>query len=178
MNLANEWSPGGEVRIAEEPEMRQVCWPDFLAAIDQAKTWSNETGTVLAWQGFAWMQGERDSTWPGMSAAYRAHLEDLLQQVRTLAEVHDLSAAIGLVTPRQIKEDLSGFRHAYREVVRDAQRSVVADDPHAVLIETDDLPQKPDNLHFTTLGSLVLGRRFMAGLLDRAQLALPFAGRG
>ncbi|GEM_PF-1942773 len=175
-NLANEWNPAGSVRMEEEPELREACWPRLLDAVEQAKTWAITQDLELHWQGFAWMQGERDSVWPGMSAAYETHMLDLLHSVRDLTNDAVLPAVIGLITPKTLMPSLDRYRHQYRERVRAAQRKIAADDPYASLVETDDLPQKADSLHFTTLGSLVLGQRMMAALLSKPEAALAFGG--
>lgn len=175
-NLANEWNPAGAVRLEEEPELRDACWPRLLQAIDHAKNWSETNKVRIDWQGFAWMQGERDAVWPGMSATYEKHLRELLASVRGLTGRPELLAAIGLISPRVLVPELDRFRHRYRERVRAAQREVASRDVHAFLIETDDLPQRADNLHFNTLGKLVLGQRMMAALLCKPKEALPFGG--
>ncbi len=176
MNLANEWNPSGSIRVEAEPELRSACWPHLLQAVQHARDWASAQQIHLDWQGFAWMQGERDSVWPGMSAAYESHLQQLLHSVRELTDRVELPAAIGLITPKTLLPSLDRYRHQYRERVRDAQRSVCAQDDQASLIETDDLPQKADNLHFTTLGSLALGQRFMASLLGQTEKVLGFGG--
>lgn len=175
-NLANEWNPAGSIRVADEPEQRDVCWPRLLQAVEHANAWAKAVGVHLNWSGFAWMQGERDSVWPGMSAAYKPHMKDLLYSVRELTSDAELPAVIGLITPKVLVPTLDRYRHQYRERVRDAQRKVAKEDTNTSLVETDDLPQKADNLHFNTLGSLVLGQRMMATLLGEPETALPFGG--
>ena len=112
------------------------------------------------------MQGERDSTQAQMAAAYETHLRELITRVRALSAQPELPMIIGRITPRTLNPDGRGFRHAHREVVRAAQISVAESDRYAAWVDCDDLPQKPDHLHFVTAGGLALGRRFAQKLMS------------
>ena len=161
-NLANQWSADGQPRAQADLDKENTCWALLLQAIDQAK----QVGGALNFRGFVWMQGERDSVHLCMAELYHQHLSELLQRVRTVTATAKLPAVIGRVTPRQMLEDGSRHRHAHREIVRNAQVSVAESDPYATWVDCDDLPQKPDNLHFITAGGLALGRRFADALLE------------
>ena len=156
-NLANEWSPTTAIRQPDEPEQRRLCFPDLQQALRLAQ---QQTDAPLEFCGFAWMQGERDSRSPGMTATYYRHLHELIEAVRALTETPDLPIAIGRITPRCRTDDGKAFRHTHRNLVRQAQEKYCQDHALATLVDTDDLPQRQDALHFNTAGCLELGRRF------------------
>ena len=162
-NLANEWSPTGDIRQKDEPLQRRHCYADLQQAIAHA-----EAASSLQYIGFAWMQGERDSREPGMTANYYQYLKELIAAVRTMTQTPHLRIAIGRITPRCLTEDGRQFQHTYRNQVRAAQELFCENDAASFLVDTDDLPQRQDALHFNTAGCLRLGRRFAEVLVDTA----------
>ncbi len=160
-NLQYDWNPDGVSR-SDEDTYRGPFYPRLTAAM--AEVASALAGEPFAFAALLWMQGERDSVFESMARAYEANLAGLVAAVRRDAGRADLPALIAQVAPRRYELAEERFFHAWRHLVWDAQRRFAAADPHAVYIETLDLPQC-DNLHFDTAGQLLLGRRFAQAYL-------------
>lgn len=155
-NLANEWSIDGRPRVNEDPDHNHPCWENFLKSFEIA---GKLTKKPLQFEGFFWMQGERDSTLPIMAKTYATHLQELFERVRELTQQPKLPIIIGRITPRQMNQEGTQHRHQFKEMVRQAQVDISESDPHAAWVDADDLPQRNDALHFSAPGSIALGRR-------------------
>lgn len=117
--------------------------------------------------GLLWMQGERDSVFAFMARKYAANLVRFIRHVRHDTASPGLPVIMGRISPRVYDMSRMVFQHVYRTVVQKAQDCVARSCRRVRLVQTDDLPQG-DNLHYTTGGQLVLGRRFA-----EAWLSLP-----
>ena len=146
------------------PLQRRHCFPDLKQALAHA-----QAAESLEIEAFFWMQGERDSRSASMTANYLKHLRELIDAVRELTGKPALPVIIGRITPRVMTEDGRAFRHTHRNKVRQAQETFCDEDSFARLVDTDDLPQRQDALHFNTPGCLELGRRFARAYLDAIQ---------
>ena len=156
-NLANDWSHNGERRSPADEHHGEpgCCWELFNKAIEAAEAAYEQ----LTFKAFVWMQGERDSTDIGMANDYGKHIKELINAVRERVATPNLPAIIGRVTPRVMNAEGYHAPHSHRNIVRAAQVAFAEEDDHATWIDADDLPQRPDNLHFITPGSLCFGRR-------------------
>jgi len=163
-NLRYDWNPDGVSR-GDEDAYRGPFYPRLTAAV--AAVASHLAGEPFHYEALLWMQGERDSVFESMARVYEASLAGLVAAVRRDTGRADLPALIAQVAPRRYDLHADRFSHAWRHLVWDAQRRYAAADPHAVYIETLDLPQF-DNLHFDAAGQLLLGRRFAEAYLGES----------
>lgn len=156
-NLTYDWNPDGVSR-GEEDDYRGPMYPLMLDQVRQLCDSLRAEGDDATISGMAWMQGERDSVFDSMAAAYEDNLTAFIKQVRKDLQTPSLPFAVAQICPRVINLDTGRYRHAYREQVRQAQQAVAESLSSVALVRTDDLPQS-DNLHFDTAGQIELGRR-------------------
>ncbi|MGV3503679.1 MAG: sialate O-acetylesterase [Adhaeribacter sp.] len=114
---------------------------------------------------FLWMQGERDAKIPVAGKDYYPHFKGLIEAVRQRVQAPRLPVLFGAVNPPA---------EAYPALpqVRRAQAEIAVNMNHTYLIDTEDLPKLPDNLHYNTQGQLTLGERYarqVAQLLKNAK---------
>lgn len=108
---------------------------------------------------FVWMQGEADTGSPDMANVYEASLKGLIAQIRDDLQRPDCSVVIGRIS------DYAKFPEGSK-TVRAAEMKVVAEDPKAAWVDTDDLNGKRDDLHYTAEGYRILGERFAARAVE------------
>lgn len=105
---------------------------------------------------FVWMQGESDGSWAKDSGRYEANLTGLMTQLRSDLAWDDMTVVIGRISDHQ-----NGQEHW--DSVRAVQEAVATADPLAAWIDTDDLNEEHNDLHYRTKeGRAELGRRFAA----------------
>ncbi|MFP6764571.1 MAG: sialate O-acetylesterase [Planctomycetaceae bacterium] len=108
---------------------------------------------------FCWMQGERDAR-EKLSAAYQEALEHLIKRLRTDLEQPGMNVIIGRLS------DFGGPESTDWQNIRQAQVAVAAQDTRGAWVDCDDLNDKEskgtrrNDLHYTTAGYELLGRRF------------------
>ncbi|NLF37946.1 sialate O-acetylesterase [bacterium] len=105
--------------------------------------------------GFFWMQGENEANAgvPSPGLGYFTALTDLVNQVRIATGVPDLPAVIGQTSSNIIINNVRDLNN-----VRSNQAAFVSHDPHAALVNIDDVGMQ-DSLHLNSPGSLSLGIR-------------------
>jgi hypothetical protein len=104
-------------------------------------------------KGMIWMQGENDSRYADMAAAYGTNLTNLILAARADFKAPSLPFAAGRVN----------CLYPYTGTVRAAQESCAV--PGYAWIDCDDLPKNADDLHYSTAGQVLLGRRFAQAIL-------------
>ena len=162
-NLFSDWNPDG-VSTGPEDVYRGPMYPRLLTAWDKVRDHlAGQGGTAVA-AGLLWVQGERDSVYDFMAAAYEDNFTAFIAALRRDLEAPALGVAAARVNPQQIDQETGTFRHAHKELVRQAFRTVGAAAEGVVCVETDDLPQG-DALHYDTHGQLELGRRLALAAL-------------
>jgi hypothetical protein len=109
----------------------------------------NDTGRLSA---FFWMQGETDANLWDSAVNYQSRLQEFISLARTGYAQPNLPFIIGQVN--------ASWYAPYWSTVQAAQVAVVRADPRTALVLTDDLPRMGDDLHYTTAGTVELGRRF------------------
>ncbi len=147
-SLASDWVKGGTLMTRLH---------DYVSAIIP----SNEDWQII---GIVRQQGEQDSNILSDAQSFEVNLKDHYQTLRTLFSNGYKSLPI---IEGEIKKSPNGV--ATTDTInrtRYAQISVTNDDPYARLATSSDLPQKVDNVHFTTAGLVTLGER-MADELAR-----------
>ena len=161
-DLYYDWNPDAESGGPED-QYRGPMYPRLLDALSDLKErLGPENAAVRA---MFWMQGERDSVFEHMAAAYQRNLAAFIDRVRCDV-ARDMPFVLAQIAPRVIDEIETGrYRHAWREQVRAAQSTVAEASQNVALVPTDDLPQF-DNLHYDAAGQVLLGRRFAKAYLD------------
>lgn len=144
-NLANDWSPGNKTG---------------LYALLKKEVAAAQADRSITIAGMIWMQGERDSKFSDMAAAYQMNLTTFITTARTDFGAPDMPFVAGRINP-----PVSDY--PYVATVRSAQEAITL--PDYSWINTDDL-QKIDGtpltgVHYNTQGQLILGQRFADALI-------------
>lgn len=168
-NLADCWDPGASRADASQGS----CYRDFLATVDAALAALDAEGQPYEIAGMAWMQGEADATYEPFADAYADNLTHFVSRIREDVSAPSMPFAMGRIDCRQ--------HCPWRDAVRSAQQAVADADPLVFAVETADLPQNADGLHFDASGVRTLGARLAAALLSApqpqtAQPAVTLAG--
>jgi hypothetical protein len=108
--------------------------------------------------GMLWMQGESDSKKQEDAEAYRKKLEQLIALMRKETGKPELLFVIGKLSSRILESPK--FKMPFVKTVQGAQESVAENDKNARVINTDDLSQRDDFVHFDKEGQMGLGQRF------------------
>lgn len=162
-NLAQCWYPG---ESGSDPAMGD-CYSDFMATVDTALSGLEERETPYRIAGMAWMQGESDATYEPWAESYELNLKQLIARVREDVQEPKMPLVMGRI-------DCS-VHCSHRETVREAQDAVAASDLAVDVVETEDLPQVADGLHFDASGMRTLGERFADVLAGRGARATALA---
>ena len=113
------------------------------------------------------MQGESDATYEPWAESYELNLKQLIARVREDVQEPKMPLVMGRI-------DCS-VHCSHRETVREAQDAVAASDSAVNVVETEDLPQVADDLHFDASGMRTLGERFADVLAGRGARATALA---
>jgi carbohydrate esterase-like sialic acid-specific acetylesterase len=155
-NLSVHWSPGntrGRYRWMIE-RLR------YAVAILRAET-NRETEVA----GFFWMQGESDSKTLPQARRYDELLTDFISAVRRDLASPGLPFVFGRIQDMRKTAPKLG---RYSDVVREGQAEVARTVPGAFLVSTDGLERDAKSpIHFSTRGTLELGRLFASSLRPR-----------
>lgn len=148
-NLASRWDPDNQGDLYDN-------------MIDQVTRSMNELSglgydpTVTA---FAWWQGDADLWVEEWTHAYGDNLAYLVQSVRTDLGAPDMHA---LIVQTPINQNKPANLVA---VQRQAKADFVAADPHASLINADDLSFRDNGIHIDGTGRLIVGERMAAAYI-------------
>jgi hypothetical protein len=105
-----------------------------------------------------WMQGEYDALNANYAAAYADNLTDFIGAVREDFKSPAMPFVMGrIVVPA----------FTYRDAVRAAQAEVAGSVPGVVMVDTDGVEMKDDQVHFNSQGLLELGRLFADAMPSR-----------
>ena len=107
---------------------------------------------------FVWMQGERDAK-ENLGDVYQQSLSGLFEQLAGDLRRDDINFVIGRLSDYGMKKEII----ADWVPVRTAQKNVAEKMPFAVWVETDDLNDPKDGLHYNSAGYKELGYRFAQG---------------
>ena len=108
--------------------------------------------------GMLWMQGESDSKKQADAEAYQKKLEQLIALMRKETGKPELPFVIGRLSSRILESPK--FKMPFVKIVQSGQEAVAKTDKHAFAIDTDDLSQRDDLVHFDQEGQMGLGKRF------------------
>ncbi|HEX5790151.1 MAG TPA: sialate O-acetylesterase [Luteolibacter sp.] len=109
-------------------------------------------------KGMLWMQGESDAKQQADAEAYQKKLEQLIALMRKETGKPDLPFVIGRISSRILES--KKFKMPFVKTVQSGQEAVTKTDKHAYVVDTDDLSQRDDLVHFDQQGQLGLGKRF------------------
>ncbi len=104
---------------------------------------------------FVWMQGERDAK-ELHGEVYGASFAGLIKQLEADMKRDDINFVIGRLSDM----DMENKRYKHWVKVREEQVKVAEASKKGAWIDTDDLPMKKDNLHYSAEGFKTMGQRF------------------
>jgi lysophospholipase L1-like esterase len=110
--------------------------------------------------GVLWAQGGRDGRYEKAAGQYEQNLKKIIAAFRKDLGNPELPFILAHTVDAQGK----GF--PYMDQVRAAQERIAKTDPRSVLVSSEGLSTKRDNVHFDTKGQLELGRRFAKAYLE------------
>lgn len=165
-DLAVCWNPGA---YTDDPNMG-TCYSDWRATVQDALAALEEPYEIA---GMIWMQGESDAYNAEWAAVYEENLRHLIERVREDVSTDDMPFAMGIIDCPTCP---------YRDTVRYAQSAIANESTLIHAVETEDLPQNLDNIHFDASGMRTLGERLAIVLLNQTtdvptpQPAFSFTG--
>jgi hypothetical protein len=117
--------------------------------------------------GVLWMQGESASKTQADAEAYQKKLERLIALIRKEAAKPELPVVIGRISSRILESPK--FKMPFVKTVQSAQEAVTKTDKNVFVIDTDDLSQRDDLVHYDQAGQLGLGKRFGEAMTSRTK---------
>ena len=108
--------------------------------------------------GMLWMQGESDAKNQADAEAYQTKLEQFIALMRKETGKPEMPFVIGKISSRILES--KKFKMPFVKIVQSGQEAVTKTDKHAFAIDTDDLSQRDDFVHFDQEGQMGLGKRF------------------
>lgn len=139
----------------------QAGEPLYLALLDRlaaARAALEAEGRAVHLRALVWIQGESDSG----STTYAADLTAFIEALRDDTGERELPVFLGLKTDFAVSTG----------VVVTAQQQVAAADPDVVYVDTVGA-EAASRAHFSSMGTLEVGRRFAEALLPRLRNATP-----
>lgn len=143
----------------------------LIDAINDAKLKAENLDLTLDIQDVLWMQGESDSFGVDAPAAYEARLTSFIAQLRDGLAIPELNFHIAEIA------DSSAW--GQRQKIWDSQAAVVEADEQSFLVESRDFPLFEDDaasnnwIHFSTLGTVMLGEAFADSVLSKDESEPP-----
>lgn len=168
---------GSNVSADWNPTVQNNVYADFRTTVDAALQKLTDMGDTYDIVGMLWTQGIRDGKDGRSSTEYQTDLERLIADVRLnyrtdlpvfISRLSINMTGAGLPPPTGGRGgELGGLAN-----IRLGQENVVANDPLAFLIDTDDFGVG-DQSHFNTSGQIDLGKAFAASYYDNVVLPEP-----
>ena len=156
-DLAQCWYPGA----SKDDGTAGDCYEGFRTTLKAALETLDENEISWRIAGMAWMQGESDATLQAWAEAYEANLTAFIRRVREDVGRPKMPFAMGRI-------DCS-VHCTYRDTVRAAQDAVASTLDRVSVVETEDLPQILDSLHYDGSGMRTLGERLAASLQGQTE---------
>lgn len=113
--------------------------------------------------GLLWMQGESDAKTRTDAEAYQKKLEQFISLMRKETANAELPVVIGRISTKILESPK--FKMPFVITVQAAQEAVAKTDKLAFVIDTDDLSQRDDLVHYDQQGQLDLGKRMGEAML-------------
>ncbi|MFM2170694.1 MAG: hypothetical protein RI957_923 [Verrucomicrobiota bacterium] len=108
--------------------------------------------------GILWMQGESDAKIQADAEAYQKKLEQLIALMRKETDKPELPFVIGRLSSRILESKKFQMHHA--KIVQNGQEAIAKNDKRVSVINTDNLSQRSDLVHFDQQGQMELGKLF------------------
>ena len=108
--------------------------------------------------GMVWMQGESDAKDQADAEAYQKKLEQFIALMRKETGKPELPFVIGKISSRIMES--KKFKMPFAKTVQSGQEAVAKNIKNAFVVDTDDLSQRDDLVHFDQEGQMGLGKRF------------------
>ena len=151
-----DWAPNNNYTWVEASRKRQFngLYNELLSKV---KNITDGYHTELI--AFLWMQGEEDSSYIGLGKDYKRNFMNLINSLRQDFNNNKLPIIYGDI-------NLPVQKYPAVNHVKKAQYSILHEIDNTYLIKTGDLEKEDDQLHFSSNGLLVLGKRFGNILID------------
>ena len=150
--VAQDWNP-------DDPGSGGACYRALVEETRSAIAAARAQNIEMRLRALVWVQGESDAT-AALAPLYSRNLAHMLACLRRDLATPDLIALIGVNTR------FGNGKNPHMPVVISAQKAVDEKDPLAVYVDTagaETLP--PNHTHFTSKGTLEIGRRYADALL-------------
>lgn len=155
-DAARDWNPD---LTGEGGACYRALREEATAAIAAARV----RGVTLRLRALVWVQGESDAN-RNDAPAYAANLERMLARLRADLEAPAMVALLGVNTR------FGNGRNAFMPEIMAQQRALAARDPRCRYVDTAGAETlAPSHTHFTTQGTLEIGRRFAVAWRDHEQ---------
>lgn len=145
-----EWKPA---EGKEQPAGKEVLGDLYERLMGKVKPAIE--GQQIASVTFVWMQGERDAK-ESHGEVYGRSFEGVIQQLQADLKRDDIHFVIGRLSDK----DMENKTYPHWTMVRDVQVKLAEASPRGAWVDTDDLPMKGDNLHYSADGYKTMGQRF------------------
>ncbi len=150
-HLVWDWNPAGKAR--------NNVYAKALATVTQARK-----SRPIEIRGMLWMQGERDSLYPGAAKKYAANLDLLVKSVRKDYQSPNMTFVLGRVNPKPA-------RYKFVKIVRKAQQELKL--PRTAWVDCDKLARHRDGVHYNAAGQMALGKLFAEATLKLLKTPVP-----
>ncbi len=149
----NAWVPGASLHSV------------LMSELNQAMAQADAMGITLRPRAFLWCQGETDGNRGMETHVYRARLESLLARLRSDLDAPEMIALLGFNTRFGSRWQTRTQPRAEIQKIRQAQIQVAENSDYAIHVE-DWGCQVVNSAHFGSAGTLELGERYAAALLQ------------
>jgi hypothetical protein len=114
--------------------------------------------------GMVWMQGESDAKKQVAAEAYQEKLQRVIALIREKTGEPELPFVIGRISSRILESPK--FKMPFVKIVQKGQEAVAKNVKNAYVVNTDDLSQRDDLVHFDQEGQMGLGERFGEAMIN------------
>ena len=142
-----------------DPDAADSLYQQMIPRVNDALARLVAEGYAPQVRACAWMQGEWDARNAADAGHYAANLTEFIARLRTDLSAPDMGFVIGRLNS-EIWRSFAGISQANLATVRAEQWTVAAAVPQTLLVDTDDVPQQSDHLHYSAAGQVELGARF------------------
>jgi len=108
-------------------------------------------------RGIIWMQGERDAKYQEAAEQYKENFKKFIGDLRS--DLGHVPVLYGRINPPP--------RFEWREIVREAQLDLDKELDDAKMVDTDDVQMSEDNLHYSGVGFIKLGKKFALKFIEQ-----------
>lgn len=173
-NLHKDWLPGDSVHA----ESAGPQYKAFVETVERGLAGLRQIGYEPRLTGMIWQQGESDAKGTEIAAAYGTHLKDFIARIREQFQAPELRFVYGEVLPPPNAGEARDLVRAGQAAVDEASGGPLSV-PGARLVKTDDLDHRAndpntryptDHVHFGTLGTWEMGRRFAEAMVREGVL--------